>query len=450
MKSWIIKYYINKDIDNKYEHIVINESFINDKYYSYIFTECDNSFFKGEYGDVHITSLNNGIYKDKVIHNYLIQGFTSIQEEKKDCQWNNYYKNKIKSVNGFYYFTQDAPATHGKFGFSSYQELSTYLSTDFLNQLHEYEERNLKKSKDTVIPLFLGYKINDTEIHWQVVLLEIGSFPLKGVCQKVNGIKTGKWNSELIDKNITWGLTRNTSYKYFFGRGVFSEKLIKSKILIIGVGAIGSMIAQTLTRCGCRYIDFVDYDVKEPENVCRSEYMIGNGVTTKTHELNRILCEISPFVNTNPLNNDYFEKLVKSFFTDKEYRKKIEQDLNNYDLIFDCSTDNDLMYVLDSLTLNVNIINVSITNHAEEMVCAFYPNIYKFVNNQFSNVLKNDTHDLYEPTGCWNPTFKASYNDINILVQLALKHLNKLILDNKPKNNFVIKNIDNNLKIIEF
>lgn len=450
LKNWIIKYYINKDSDNNYEHIIVKESAIDDKYYSYIFTECDNHFLKGEYGDVHITSLNNGVYKDKVMLNFLIQGFTSIHEKSKNCQWSNYYKNRIKTVNGFYYFIQDAPATLGKFGFSSYQELSTLLSTDFLNQLHEYEERNLKKNKDAVIPLFLGYKINATEIHWQVILIKVGDFPLKGVSQKVDGVKTGKWNSELIDKKITWGLTRNASYKYFFGRGVFSDELINNKILIIGIGAIGSMIAQTLTRCGCKYIDFIDYDIKEPENICRSEYTIINGITEKTQELNRIVCEISPFVNSKPLNNDYFELLVKSFFTDKKYRKKIEQDLNNYDLIIDCSTDNDLMYVLDSLTLNANMINISITNHAKEMICAFYPNIYKFVNNQFSNVLKNDTYDLYEPTGCWSPTFKASYNDIDVLVQLALKHINELILNKKQKNNFVIKYIDNNFKIIEF
>ena len=76
--------------------------------------------------------------------------------------------------------------------------------------------------------------------------------------------------------------------------------------------------------------------------------------------------------------------------------------------------------------------------------------MYKFVNHQFSSILKNDTEDLYEPTGCWSPTFKGSYNDINVLVQLALRHLNRLFTNKKQKNNFVIKEVDNNLKIIEF
>ncbi|MBK7872890.1 MAG: ThiF family adenylyltransferase [Saprospiraceae bacterium] len=66
---------------------------------------------------------------------------------------------------------------------------------------------------------------------------------------------------------------------------LFGEKLTNKKILIIGVGAVGSMIAKTLTRGGCRFIDFVDHDLKEPENICRSEYIFSNGITNKTEEL---------------------------------------------------------------------------------------------------------------------------------------------------------------------
>lgn len=253
-----------------------------------------------------------------------------------------------------------------------------------------------------------------------------------------------------MKKKINWGISRNSSYKYFFGRGVFAKEFTEKKILIIGIGAVGSIVAQTLARCGCTHIDFIDHDIKEPENVCRSEYRFSNGITNKTAELESNLYDISPFVNSIPLNNNYFEKLIKSFYTDKEYQKKINEDLKNYDLIFDCSTDNDLMFVLNTLNLQAELINISITNHANELICAFYPNIYNFVNNQFSNVLNNDIVDLYKPTGCWNPTFKASYNNISVLVQLALRHLNKIMKGEKGKNNFVIQEIDNDLKIVEF
>ena len=450
LKNWIIKYYLNKENDKNYEHIVINSSSIDDKHYAYFFTNCEDSFSKGEYGLVHLFPLNQGVYQNKTILNFLIQGFVPSLKNKKDCQWSNFYRNHNTICNGAYYFTEKVPALHGKFAFSNFTELSKLLSTDFLDFIHRIEKSNIKKQNGFVFPLFLGYKISGKEIHWQVILLQIGNFPLVGSVQKINERKTSLWHSELIDEKINWGLTRNCSYEYFFGRGVFSDELTKKKILIVGIGAIGSMIARTLTRCGCRYIDYVDYDVKEPENICRSEYNIVNGITNKTEELYRILNEISPFINSKQLCNNYFEFIIKSFYDDKEYRREFVQNLNSYDLILDCSTDNDLMYVLDLLKLNTEIMNISITNHANEMVCAFYPNIYKFVNHQFSNVLENDITDLYEPTGCWSTTFKASYNDINILVQLALKHLNKLIIEKKQKNNFVIKEINNTFKIIEF
>nr|NQU92832.1 ThiF family adenylyltransferase [Bacteroidota bacterium] len=327
------------------------------------------------------------------------------------------------------------------------------MPKEFLTILHHFEGDNTKNSKGNIIPLFIGYRTIETEIHWQVAMLEVGKFPLCGVPEIINDTKTGKWISELADEKIIWSLSRNSSYKYFFGRGTLSQKITDKKILVIGVGAIGSMVANTLTRGGCKHIDFIDYEVKEPENICRSEYMFFSGITNKADELRNILSGISPFINTQPLNNNYFETLIKTFHKDENYKTKFVNEINKYDLIFDCTTDNDLMYVLNSLDLSADFINMSITNHAKELVCAFHPNVYQFVNNQFSNVLENDVEDLYNPIGCWSPTFKASYNDINVLVQLALKHINTLFEEDKPKNNFVIKSTEiglSKLNIVEF
>lgn len=451
LKSWIVNYYINNTKDKKYEHIVVNESDIDGTKYSYIFTDCDNKFYKHEYGKVELISLKNGIYSsDRTIKNFIIKRFKSFECTIKSCQWSTNIMQLDVSSFGFYYFIEDAPAKYGKFAYTNINELKHCISNDFLDMLHQFDEKTNKKNNGNIFPIFLGYKINKDEIHWQVMLFKIGSFPLIGRPEILNGEKTGNWYTELRNENIRWGKTKNASYKYFFGRGSFSTKLTEKKILIIGIGAVGSILAKTLTRCGCRYIDFVDYDIKEPENVCRSEYFFTNGVTDKTFELFCILNEISPFVECNHLYNIYFENNLKSNYKDEKFRKEAEESLNSYDLIFDCTTDNDLMYILDKLKLEPIIMNMSITNHAKEMVCAFYPNIYRYVNNQFSNVLKNDTHDLYEPTGCWNPTFKATYNDIDILVQIALKQLNEAIDKKGRLNNFVITQENNSYKIIEY
>ncbi len=439
LKNWIIKYYINKDNDLNYEHILVSESLINDNYNAYIFTDVKREFQKGEFGDVKLSYLNNGTYKEKDIYNYFVQSFISSVGIPTNCDWSNIYSNYKITHNGFYVFVENVPAIHNRFILNNWHELTDFLPQDFLKMLHKFEKENIKEFNGTHVPIFIGYNTVEKEIHWQVAAIELGKFPLIGVPEKLNGIKTGNWLSNLTEEKIRWSISRNSSYKYFFGRGTFSKKLTEKKILIIGVGAVGSIIAKTLTRGGCKSIDFVDYDLKEPENVCRSEYMFFSGITNKTDELKNILSGISPFVNIIPLNNNYFETLIKTFHKDKEYKKKFSEDINKYDLIFDCSTDNDLMFVLNSLDLNAEIINMSITNHANELVCAFSPNIYQFVNNQFSNVLENDVDDLYNPIGCWSPTFKASYNDIDTLVQVALKNINFMFEEGKKKNNFIIK-----------
>jgi hypothetical protein len=110
------------------------------------------------------------------------------------------------------------------------------------------------------------------------------------------------------------------------------------------------------------------------------------------------------------------------------------------------------MYILSQLSLN-KIITLSITNNARVLVCGAQSNHYTWVMNQYENVLQNDIEDVYNPTGCWSPTFKASYNDISVLVQYALKHINVKLGQGKELRNFVIETNETNgfqTKLVEF
>ena len=128
-----------------------------------------------------------------------------------------------------------------------------------------------------------------------------------------------------------------------------------------------------------------------------------------------------------------------------EIKTEIEKHLEDYDIIIDCSADNDLLYVLSQLRINSTLLNLSISNHAKQLVCASEHNRYEFITSQFSgNILKFDVDDLHNPTGCWSPTFKASYNDINVLVQTAIKQINLKFEQEKPLRNFVIETDNTN------
>lgn len=448
LKNWIDKYYLGAENDLNYEHIAVNAVVVGYKYYSYFFTECNEDFTPGEYGTVDISKLKDGTYKGKIMTNRIVQSFNPVGG-KRLCKWSSFYSSLKITNEGIFFFLSNPPAKYGRIPFETWKDFDGMLSDDFLKFLSVYQKEQ-SSQRGKITPLFLGYRISEIEIHWQVVLIEMGKFPVVGLPEKILGRKTGRWLTGLNSDSISWAFSRNSSYNYFFGRGTLCNDLIGKKILVIGVGAVGSNLAKTLVRGGCKNLTIVDYDVKEAENVCRSEYTFANGISGKVEELHAILTEISPFVELNILDNEFFESFVKLFHIDKSVKSDIVKKINDFDLVFDCSTDNDLMYILDKLELNIDVINISITNHAKEMVCAFYPNIYRFVNHQFGNVLKNDLDNVYNPTGCWNPTFKASYNDISTLLQFAIRYINRIIEQKSVKNNFIVKEIDECLKIVKF
>ncbi|MFL0171648.1 ThiF family adenylyltransferase [Tenacibaculum maritimum] len=440
LKNWIIKYYLKKGDDDHYEHIIVPDKDINNKYFSFLFTEVDYKFRKNEFGFVKLSQISDGRINSRKVHNYFVQVFANqFRKEIAFCKWSKTYMGQESETTGVFIFIDEHPAIHNRFIFDNWNQFSSIFNQNFLDFLHQYESQHLNRTtRGKLVPFFIGYRISKDEIHWQVAMIKIGSFPIEGVKEN------GKWHSTLLSDTINWSKTRNSSYEYFFGRGTFTKELTDKKILIIGVGAIGSNVAKTLVRGGSKQIDLVDYDVKEPENICRAEYSFYTGITEKVDELRTDLTVISPFVEVGEVNQQYLEHTSKVLFKDETVKKVLESFLNGYDIIFDCSTDNDLMYVLGSLNLKNDLINLSITNHAKDLVCSFSPNVYKFVTTQFDEILDNDTSDLYNPTGCWSPTFKASYNDISLLVQYALKQLNLIYKNKLSKNSFVLETSMNN------
>lgn len=451
VKAWIKKYYINGDNDSHYEHLIVPQKTFKGSHFAFFFNEVDYTFKKNQYGFLDYSALSSGVfYKEKINSNIVQKFYTKDRKQLVDVKWNFQLKSLPASM-GLYVFIKDAPSKNQRWVFNKWEDFEAFLPPDFLNFLHLLE-KNTAKEKGKYLPLLVGYNISDTEIHWQAIMLELGRFPIYG--EKVNK----QWLTMLDgDEEIDWAMTKNCSYKYFFGRGRLTDKFTGSKILIIGIGAIGSIVAKTLARSGCTNIDFIDYDVKEPENVCRSEYSFFSGITNKTNDLINEMCIISPFFESTHGGYDFseaFDFFMKSQLTDITTKTEIEKWLNKYDVIFDCTADNDLLYVLNQLNINSTFLNFSISNHAKQFVCAAEQNRHDFIDTQFNgNVLKFDIDDLYNPTGCWSPTFKASYNDINTLVQFAIKHVNLRFEQDKALRNFVIETDDTdclNLKLKEF
>lgn len=432
LKEWVDKYYVRKEKDEHYEELVVAHNLIGDIYYNFLYTDTNKEFPKNDYGTVDLTILVPGVHDGKRMDTFLANTFHSKRSgEEYVCQWGKGNKKQMH-FEGIYCFLEQAPSLYDKFVLELYNDMSSLFSW---SQMQFIYERSLNKEKAQRVPLFCGYRIPNGEMRWQVAMLKADDFPIKSEKVKCGGrpIINHSYTKTLID----WASSYNCSYDYFFGRGCLPSSLAEKKILIIGIGAIGSIVAKTLARSGSKYLDLYDVDLKEPGNICRSEYDFLSGISDKSYELSSILQSISPFVQCeiSPKALDSWIKLTKD---NDEAKNAIQEILNRYDIIFDCSTDDGMMYVLDKLNLRAKLINISISNHANELVCAMGNNITETVKFIFTQIIKSDTSDMFYPTGCWSPTFKASYNDIAAKLQLALKHIIGMLTAIEPESNFYV------------
>ena len=432
LKEWVDKYYVRKEKDEHYEELVVAHNLIGDIYYNFLYTDTNKEFPKNDYGTVDLTILVLGVHDGKRMDTFLANTFHSKRSgEEYVCQWGKGNKKQMH-FEGIYCFLEQAPSLYDKFVLELYNDMSSLFSW---SQMQFIYERSLNKEKAQRVPLFCGYRIPNGEMRWQVAMLKADDFPIKSEKVKCGGrpIINHSYTKTLID----WASSYNCSYDYFFGRGCMPSSLADKKILIIGIGAIGSMVAKTLARSGSKYLGLYDVDLKEPGNVCRSEYDFLSGISDKSYELSSILQSISPFVQCE-ISPKALDSWIKLTMDNDETKNAIQEILNRYDIIFDCSTDDGMMHVLDKLNLRAKLINISISNHANELVCAMGNNITETVKFIFTQIIKSDTLDMFYPTGCWSPTFKASYNDIATKLQLALKHIIGMLTAIEPESNFYV------------
>lgn len=436
LREWIMRFYLGKEHETHYEHIVVPSS----KTTCYFFTDVDRRFVKNDFGIFSYSMLSESKVQGQQTQSYLVQQF-EINSSTVPCRWSSWYRAMSKEK-GAFVFVENAPVFSRKFAVENWLQLADTLSQEFLGFLSKL----LKQAGKRTVPLLVGYNISKTEIHWEVILLRGNDPPIYG--KKIEGSKD--YLGTVKDKEIIWGSTKNCSFEYFFGRGALNTTVTNANVLIVGVGAVGSQIATSLVRGGCRKLTLADHDSKDPENVCRSEYWFKTGITTKVLELADSLTSISPFVEVTPV-----EKLMdaaKFLLENPEYSDRLKNMLDEFDIIVDCSTDDDVSYVLERFKVRGRVFNISITNHANELVCVVSPGIYQWLKSM-NHKFHSPAVDLYNPSGCWNPTFRASHNDISVLVQFALRQINQAFERGGPFRNFILSSVTEdefNIKLKQF
>lgn len=286
----------------------------------------------------------------------------------------------------------------------------------------------------------MGVKNND-KIDWYIYFTnrasekkEIVSFDL--------GIKTVDFK-RTIAYPLNLQNTQIITKEMFFGRGVFSENLIAKKVAIIGLGAIGSMVATALAHSGVYNIGLWDNDIVEPGNICRSSYSLSNLGDSKVSAIEKMIKNINPYIKTENIKTSgcwYFRDANNityykgSFYDNINYndQKDAIKEIENYDLIIDCTGSNEMLHFLSYAVKTTDIISLCITNKAKELLCITNKNGNPFeLRKTYLSRIEQDTKNFYvEGSGCYSPTFLAKQCDISALVNLAIKDIDKVFSDN--------------------
>ncbi|HRF38043.1 MAG TPA: ThiF family adenylyltransferase, partial [Saprospiraceae bacterium] len=290
LKGWVQKYVENEETDEHYEYMPGDCSGKID----FLFQEGEfdpNRFSQKVFGDMSFSILNAHFKEQKIERTSIIcQNIGN-----KEITWASRYK-KYEKYKGIWAYIDKEPVLARKLRIENWQDLIPLLPHDFLSFFETFRKKtgNYKlgpKTFQNKIFIALGYSIPSTsggkEITWDLILLPADTFPKKDC---TNALKLRR-----LDQKINWERTSNCDFQRFFGRGALSDKMKSSKVLILGVGAIGSSIAETLVRGGLKLLSINDNDTVESGNICRSVFSFTDIGCGKAAELKGRLEQISPF-----------------------------------------------------------------------------------------------------------------------------------------------------------
>lgn len=413
--DWIQEYYIEERTDSTYNYLQhYNESFC--MYFDSKKAESE----QGSYGLFNYVDISG---------NRRFANFIALSIGNEKSSFSNYYHNLENKNEGVWLYIEKEPIIENRLIAQNWDDLNPYVKQEQVDFLYKYQQ-DLNKNKKYFF-VMLGYKIfnsSSTEIHWELIIIP-RDFSFS------NGVKENKsWISKLNTEKIPWCKSSNITYDRFFGRGRLHEKITQSNVLIIGTGALGSSLAKIIVRGGATRIELSDFDIVESGNLCRSEFFLFDESESKTISLLNQLTVISPFVEVTPR----FE--IPKTLPNNESFSTIKSQLSKFDIIFDCTTDMEMAYMLDKMNLKAEIFNFSITDKAKEFVCVYGGNNVAIQKHEiFKNLnIVEEEIDFYPEAGCGYPTFQANYNDINTLLNYCLNIINQRFEFGRRQNTFVL------------
>jgi hypothetical protein len=266
------------------------------------------------------------------------------------------------------------------------------------------------------------------EVHWDGVLLPrlplAAGKPPKGFRSNAHGWWQRDRSESFGDNEPLVHLrTENWSGDRLQARGRLPPSLRAARVAILGLGSLGSTLAELVVRAGLMIIALVDDDLVEAGNVCRHTAALTDVGDSKVRAVARRLRQVSPCVR------------VEEFGTSipAAVDAMVEM-LEQYDVIVDCTGSDDALALLArgwwsiprvfaSFSLGFGarrLFSFGATGH-EFPISQFASKIAPWLEDEVSTWANRD--ELLEGPGCWSPLFPGRCDDVVLAASICVKEL---------------------------
>ncbi|WP_278342934.1 HesA/MoeB/ThiF family protein [Parageobacillus thermoglucosidasius] len=220
--------------------------------------------------------------------------------------------------------------------------------------------------------------------------------------------------------------------------------LSNKKVVIVGVGALGSLIATSLAQEGVGKITIFDHDIYEPGNSIRHQGKQQLFGLPKAFVVADRILELSPLTNVShkPFSVGRTQSIDEALV--------FLEELKSADLVVDSTAEHSVTHFINRLCVEFKkpFIVASVTNGAWSCeVIRYIPNIsgcWGCWNINYGNQIPPGapvTSMQFAP-GCDQPTFIGGISDINIAAGLATKMIIETLINLKRPdilyNNYLV------------